>query len=63
MNSLERSLEPPEGWEIGRCAVCGGEIYAGIEHWSDGMERICDERMDRMMAEHFGFCKTGGEET
>ena len=59
----ERSLEPPEDREVGKCAVCGGEIYAGEEHWSDGTERICDRHLDRMTAQHFGFYKSDGEES
>ena len=33
----ELPLEPPEDVEVGKCACCGGEIYAGNPVY------ICDE--------------------
>lgn len=33
-------LEPPEAKEIGRCSVCGGEIYAGQSYGTDGVRLV-----------------------
>lgn len=62
MSFPELPLEPKDDVIIGHCAVCGGEVYEGEVCWSDGNEKICEEHLDRMTAEHFGFHQTDGAE-